>query len=139
MGLLSTIVGALFGGPKAAQDTVAFVADAAKGVGTWIDERNFTEEEKSKADQKNLETVLRGIELTRDENSARSVTRRYLAWSIMGIYLLSFLLTISVGYFVQAYGKFILEVIQVYGLDKLAWAVGSFYFLASISRSIKAK
>ncbi len=139
MKFFKAIGSALFGGSETASKTVDFVAESARGIGTWIDERNFTEEEKSKADFATLQTVLKGIEATRDENSTRSITRRYLAWSIMGVYLLSFLVTITIGYSQIEYRKFLLEAVQVYGIDTLAWAVGGFYFLASITRSLRSK
>ena len=134
MSILSAVVGALFGGDKTTEKTVDFVADTAKGIGTWVDERNFTEEEASQANQKVLDTVLKAVELTRDENSARSITRRYLAWSIMGCYLLAFILSISIGYFYPTFGNHVLAAVEKFQIGHLALAVGSFYFLASIVR-----
>ena len=135
MGLLSTIAGALFGGSETANKTIDFVSDTTKGIGTWIDNRNFTEQEASEANQKLLDTILKAVEATRDENSTRSVTRRYLAWSIMGCYLLAFLLAISVGYFYPTFANHVLAAVDKFQIGHLALAVGSFYFLATLVRA----
>jgi len=137
MNIFSAIGSALFGGSETANKTIDAVTGAARGIGTWIDERNFTEEEKSKANQATLGMVLKAVELTRDENSTRSVTRRYLAWGIMGSYLLAFFGSITIGYWKPEYGTHILDAIEAFQLGHLALAVGSFYFIASITRSTR--
>lgn len=137
MSWFSGIVGALFGGGNTQEKAVDFAIDTAKGVGAWIDEQQFTDQERAEAHANNMNTLLKGIEATRDENSTRSVTRRYLAWGIMGVYLGAFIVTITIGYEAVEYRKFLLEAVQIYGIDKLAWAVGGFYFFASITRSLR--
>lgn len=78
MGILSWLMG---GG-----DTVGKVVDGAgsalKGIGNWIDEKDFTPEEKSIALGKAVDQHLALVKLTNEENSVRSITRRYLAWLI---------------------------------------------------------
>ena len=137
MSWFSAIKDVLFGGPATAEKTVDFAIDTAKGIGNWIDEQQFTDQERAVAHAQNLDRLLKGIEATRDENSTRSVTRRYLAWGIMGVYLGAFIVTITVGYEAVEYRKFLLEAVQIYGIDKLAWAVGGFYFFASITRGLR--
>ena len=137
MSIFSAIGSALFGGSETANKTIDAVTGAAKGIGTWIDERNFTEEEKSKADQATLNMVLKMVEVTQDENSTRSVTRRYLAWGIMGSYLSAFISAFTIGYFKPDFATHVLDAVAAFQIGHLAFAVGSFYFLASITRSMK--
>lgn len=69
----------VFGGGEAAEHTVKKAAD---GIYNGLDKLVYTEEEKAEARQKGVDTFLKFAELTREENSVRSVTRRYLAWFI---------------------------------------------------------
>ena len=95
MGLIST----LFGGSKAAKETVKFAATAAKGIGNWIDEQQLTDEERLKYIQARADWYLRMVEATREENGARAVTRRVMAWAIVGTVLTSFVsLALAIGF-----------------------------------------
>ena len=98
-GLIKTGLSYLFGGSSKESSGVSNAMEVAKGVGNFIDEQNFTEEERSIANAKSLDTVLEGVKLTRDENSVRSVTRRVLAWTIMGSYLFAFTVAWTGAYF----------------------------------------
>jgi len=131
------IFSALFGGQKTAEKTIDFVTDSAKGVGNWIDGLKFTDQEKSEANTKTLGMVLKAIELTRGENSTRSVTRRYLAWSIMGSYLLLNLGSAIVYKFDQEYAEYLYKVANESGLGELSLGIGMFYFLTNIVRANK--
>lgn len=72
----------LFGGEEVAKSVVETGQMALRGVGTYIDERTFTEEEKSKAHADSVASYLEWLKVTLSENSIRSVTRRILAWGI---------------------------------------------------------
>ena len=79
----------LFGGEEVAKSVVETGQMALRGVGTYIDERTFTEEEKSKAHADSVNSYLEWLKVTLSENSIRSVTRRILAWGItLEIFLL---------------------------------------------------
>lgn len=69
----------LFGGGEAAEHTVKKAAD---GIYNGLDKIVYTDEERAEATQKGVDAFLKFAELTRDENSIRSVTRRWLAWFI---------------------------------------------------------
>ena len=72
----------LFGGEEVAKSVVETGQMALRGIGTYIDERSFTEEEKSKAHAESVNSYLAWLKVTLSENSIRSVTRRVLAWGI---------------------------------------------------------
>lgn len=74
----------LFGGSKTAEKTLDIADKAISGVGSWIDGKEFTEQEKAEMLSKAVDSHLKLIEATHGENSVRSVTRRYLAWAVAG-------------------------------------------------------
>jgi hypothetical protein len=59
------------------------VMDMAVGVGRWIDEQQYTEEERAIAHAKLGEQVIAFVGATANENTTRSVTRRSIAIWIM--------------------------------------------------------
>lgn len=87
MGLFSGFK-ALLGGTEVAEKVIDIAGDTVRATGTWIDEQQYTAEEKAKAWQKSVDTYLKWIELTNSENSLWRVTRRWLAWMITGEILL---------------------------------------------------
>lgn len=80
----------LFGGSNTADKALDMAGAAIKGVGTWIDEKNLTDEERVKFTIEAGRAHLELIKATADENSIRSVTRRWLAWGIAGTVCASF-------------------------------------------------
>lgn len=78
----------LFGGSDTAKKSLDIVDSAIKGVGNWIDEKDFTEEEKAKSLAAAVNAHLELVKAINNENSTRSVTRRWLAWGITGYVLL---------------------------------------------------
>ncbi|MGW8181214.1 MAG: hypothetical protein ACWGQW_20990 [bacterium] len=65
------------------------VMEVARGVGSWIDEQQFTDQEKSETMLKIADKVAGFVEATANENSARSITRRAIAlWIIRAEILL---------------------------------------------------
>lgn len=131
---LKTAGALLFGGSEAGSKSTSNIMKVAEGVGTWIDERDFTEEEKSKANAANLAVILEAVKLTQNENSVRSITRRVLAWAIMGTYLLSFWIA-AVSVYLEKDPSLLFQLLDKFMLPELALAVGSFYFMVSLIRS----
>jgi hypothetical protein len=132
MGWIST----LFGGKAAAEETVKLAADSIRGIGTWIDERNLTDEEKIKYTAQAAQMHLELVKATASENSVRSVTRRYLAWAIVGTCLLAFMLSVGL----TLAGREVQSIIDLANAFGLSWAFSGvviFYFGASISRSLR--
>jgi len=131
------LLGTLFGGSETAVKSIDLISSSVRGIGGFIDEQNFTTEEKVKA---NLELNRLNQELvkaTMSENSIRSITRRILAWSIMGSFL--FLIMFSAIIYgitfpsdvdgVSFGGQWANHVMDVAGeLSNMALAVSIFYF-----------
>lgn len=137
LSLLKAGIGFLFGGSGKESSAGSKIMEVAKGVGGFIDEQQFTDEEKAKAQAEHMQLVFKAVELTRDENSVRSVTRRVMAWGIMGSLLGAFWIALLGHLIFDASTAPILKIVDQFMIGELALAVGSFYFMASIVRSRK--
>lgn len=135
--LIKAGIGYLFGGSDRESQGVSNAMEVARGVGSFIDEQKFTEEERVEANARTLAMTLEAVKATRDENSTRSITRRYLAWSIMGSTLLAFWLGVIIKYVFNGDPKPLVELAGAFYLGELSLAVGSFYFMVSLVRSRK--
>ncbi len=133
-GFVKAGLGYLFGGSSVENSGVSNAMTVAKDIGSFIDEQKFTDEEKSVANAKALDQVLEAVKLTRDENSTRSITRRVLAWMIMGSFILSFWIAIIQKILFDKSTKDVLQIVEAFGIGNLSLAVGSFYFMASLIR-----
>tara|TARA_R110001606_G_scaffold135085_1_gene271912 strand:+ start:103 stop:462 length:360 start_codon:yes stop_codon:yes gene_type:complete len=118
------------------------VFEAAAGVGNWIDEQQFTEQEKSQANFKALDYKLKWLNATQGMNLAR----RYIAMMFCITFLLSFivcLLSAVVGYWLNIdTTKMINAVIELCEAFKIGWITVTiivFYFGKGIAENIGAK
>jgi len=120
--MISWLTG-LFGSSKST-DTV--VETAAKGIYNGLDALFFTDEEKAEFRQKQAETVIKFAEIAYDENSIRSVTRRWLAFMVVGPTMLFALAGAVIYIFNEPYANFLLEMAGKF----IPWAGGilAFYF-----------
>lgn len=135
IGLAKWAAGSLFGGSGRAEKETNNAMEIAKGIGGFIDEQNFTPEEAAKMHAANQAALHAHIQATQNENSVRSVTRRYLAWSIMGTSIFLLLLSvILLGFDQKELVKDIKELYIAYKFDWLTIAVGSFYFAVQFKR-----
>ena len=130
-----TFIKSLFGGSDTASKTMDLVSDTVKGIGGFIDEQQFTPEERSKAAGKAVEAHLELVKATANENSTRSVTRRWLAWGITGFILA----WASVGMVYAILGKTevvasMLSIVESYSLGWTFLAVIGFYFGVQLLR-----
>lgn len=124
MGILTGIK-ALLGAPK----IVSVVADSVKSGMTMWDNSNYTDQEKAANTLKMTDLWLKIQEATANENSIKSITRRILAWGIIG----NFLIIINVGvYFVIVGSLEKVTTLKEFLLEtKMGWmavAVVVFYF-----------
>lgn len=71
----------LFGSSK---NTDTVVETAAKGIYNGIDMLVYTDEEKALASAKGVDKFLEFVGMTSDQNSIRSVARRWLAFMVVG-------------------------------------------------------
>lgn len=120
----------LFSSSKTVDKAVDLIDDSVRGVGNWIDEREFTVEERSVAQQKMLEFKLSVLERTSTESSARSISRRILAWSVTYVFL-GLLLLATLGFILKAsWAAQVLSVAKL--LNNAFWTIIGFYFVAHI-------
>jgi len=120
MGILSSI----FGTPKVI-DTVAETVKSGVGM---LDNAFYTEQEKAANNAKMMDLWLEIQKTTASENSIRSITRRYLAWVVMGTYVLIVLMACIVWKSDPAWAEYILSLLTKTNLSYLALIVGFFYF-----------
>ena len=118
------------------------VFEAAAGVGNWIDEQQFTEQEKSQASFKALEYKLKWLNATQGMNLAR----RYIAMMFCVTFLLSFIVCMSMLIVGRWFGVDVTEtinaVISLCEAFKIGWITVTiivFYFGKGIAENIGAK
>ncbi|MCT4648631.1 MAG: hypothetical protein N4A74_26825 [Carboxylicivirga sp.] len=98
------------------------VDSAIKG----IDALFFTQEEKAEQSLKVADAQMEFLKTTLSENSARSITRRYLALAIVGVFLL-LILGAGMAYPInQDYARFLFELVGA--LNSLVMMVAGFFF-----------
>lgn len=128
-------VKAIFG---AGQDGTNNVMKAATGIGKFIDEQNFTDEEKAKYNAELIPVFQQYMDSTTKENTQRSLTRRSLAIWIIRTWI--FLIIASIVAHVFDYpeaAKYIWDVVTYSTMDYLVLGVGGFFFGAHIIRQTK--
>lgn len=107
---------------KGRVDVQKIVGDATSA----IDKLFFTKEEKADQLEKIASLHLEYIKTTMSENSARSVTRRYLALGIMGVFLFLLVLGVIMYGFDEAYASFIFSIAKE--MNTLVMMVAAFFF-----------
>ena len=83
-----------------------------------IDKGKYTEQEKAEFTKSYFKEKL----------NLSATTRRYLAWSVVGIYLILMLPTGCISFFNVEYAKEILEVINGSRLGEAFWTIIGLYF-----------
>jgi len=102
------------------------VETAAKGIYNGLDALVFTDEEKAQSRQKQADTVIAFAKIAYDQNSIRSITRRWLAFLVVGPTMLMIIVAAIAYPFAAEYSKFLFEVVGTL----IPWAGGvlMFYF-----------
>lgn len=119
-----SILSKFFGTPK----LVDTAADAVKtGVG-MLDNAFYTDQEKAADAHKMVETWIKIQETTASENSIRSITRRVLAWIIMGAFISLVIFACGAWKIDPAWADYIKQMLVDTSLGYLALIVGFFYF-----------
>ena len=124
----------LFGSSK---NSETLVETAAKGIYNGLNAMFFTEEEKAQFRQQQAETVIEFAKIAYDQNSIRSITRRWLAFLVVGPAMF-LIMSASVAHpFLPEYSKFLFDVVGVL----MPWAGGvlMFYFGPHVLGAIKRK
>lgn len=125
----------LLGGRENTSKVIDIAGDSIKGIGAWIDGKDFTQQEKAANWAKAVEAHLELVKATADENSIRSVTRRWLAWTITGWILSCATLSVVLALLDKhAAVKAIIDVVNAFELGMVFIAVMGFYFGVQLFR-----
>ena len=122
----------LFGSSDAAGKAIETAAD---GIYHGLDKLIYTEEEKADALFKGRELFMDFAKIAYDQNSIRSVTRRWLAFMVMCPTMLCFLITLVGQMLGQEFATASMSLFTV----MIPWAGGvlAFYFGSHLIGSIK--
>ena len=123
----------IFSTPKVVDTGLGLIESGVKG----IDALFFTEEEKAKQSQETYETWLEVQRVLANESTVRSITRRILAVSVMGTFLLFLIVAAFAWPFAKEWAAFLLSLSK--SLSQLVLAVAVFYFGVHILRGWKEK
>lgn len=80
------------------------------GAMSGIDKLFYTDEEKADSRKEAAKMYLAHQKLILGENTARSITRRYLAVMIIGVFLSGLIFAVGIWKYSQEWAKFTLEV-----------------------------
>lgn len=129
-------VKAVFG---ASSDGTSNVMKVASGVGNWIDEQKFTEEEKAKYNAEMITHYSEFMKSTVAENTQRSITRRSIAiWVIRSE--IGFLASSAVLYKLDMeLAEYIYKIATDSPMGYLTLGVGAFFFGAHLVRATQGK
>ena len=138
MNLLKGVISgvkAVFGVGQNGTDNVMKVAT---GIGSWIDEQQFTPQEKAKYSKETAQQFQTFMESTVKENTQRSITRRSLAiWVIRTWVFLLVASIVSYAFGQQELAAYIWKVTTHSTMDFLVLGIGGFFFGAHIIRQTK--
>lgn len=123
-------------GAGATADGTDRVMEVARGVGGWIDEQQYTPEEKAKYLADVAGRVTEFVSSTVGENTARSITRRSIAIWIMRAEVVT-LISSGVAYpFHQEWSAYLFQLADFSSpLGWLALGVAVFFFGAHVLRT----
>ena len=115
-----------FTGAKTAEKALDTVDNLTNKIAGGLDQLFFTDQERAQISVETMKLHLALIQTTQTESSIRSVTRRMVAWGIMGTFMVLIIFSAFVWRWNQEWAKWILAIIgQFY---ELVLMVGFFYF-----------
>lgn len=126
----------VFGGGQKGSDNVM---KAASGIGSWIDEQKFTDQERATYNAEMVGKFGDYLKNTIDENTERSRSRRDIAlWVIrFEIFLLGF--SVLAFKFDEPWAAYAFKVATSHPLNYLVLGIGAFFFGAHIVRTYQGK
>ena len=126
----------LGGGSSKGADNVMKVAS---GIGGWIDNNKFTDQERAEFSGKMIEAAGKFMEQTIGENTERSITRRQLALLVIRFELVLLSLVVILYKIDKEYAEFIYKIATTDPMNYLVLGVGAFFFMAHIVRASKGQ
>lgn len=140
IGTVGSWVGGLFGSSESADKVLVKTAD---GIYNGLDKLWYTPEEKAEALAEGRKLFVKFAGIAYDQNSIRSVTRRWLAFTVvgtnMGMYILASVFYILGTFFTSDAFIKCAEFLAVMATDLSPWSAGvlAFYFGPHIIGSIR--
>jgi len=113
-------------GVQTAEKAMDVAKEATTGLIAGVDALFFTDEEKSKASFEVTKAAIQMVTVTQGETTVRSITRRVLAWLIMGTFLFLLLFGAMIYKIDANWSAYCLN--SAKALIFLATPVGIFYF-----------
>lgn len=117
--MLSFIAG-LFGGSSSSEKALEIADKSLSGIGGWINNMSYTEQEKAADIGKAVENHLALVSMINSENSIRSVTRRWIAFSICAFVLVWGF--ICMGLVMLGLNEKVRDLISVFEALNMGWA-----------------
>lgn len=125
-----------FSGASKGADNVMTIA---KGVGNFIDEQNFTPEERALANMKMVESYGAFMESSVNENTQRSITRREIAIWVIRIEIITLILYGVLASFGIPAAAVWWQIAVDSPLGLLSLGVGAFFFGTHMLRTFTDK
>ena len=135
--MIATGAKALFGADTRPGQNV--VSDTIRGVGTWIDERELTEEERMKANAQMVERYGAYLAQTVDENTERSKSRRAIALWVIRVELSILVASGALYPLNPEWSAYLFKVSADSPLGLLTLGIGAFFFGTHMLRAGKGK
>ncbi len=129
-------VKAVFGAGESGSDNVMKVAS---GIGEWIDEQRFTDQEKAAFNANTVKAYSEFMNSTVAENTQRSLTRRNVAiWVIRAE--IAFLVSSAIIYrFDNELSLYLYKIATTSPMDYLVLGIGAFFFGSHLVRQLPKK
>lgn len=134
MGLFTAISAFILGTPN--DKSIDLVGDTVRGVGTWIDERKFTDEEKAKVNMELAIKYASFVDTTMQENTQRSKTRRSLALWIIRLEAFFLIMSAALFNFNQPWSEYWYKIAVDSPWGILTLGVGAFFFGVHMLRAV---
>jgi len=134
MGWLKTIGSFLTGGSSNGADNVMKVAS---GIGSWIDEGKFTDQEKAEHAAALIPHFQTFMNSTVGENTKRSLTRRDIAIWIIRTEIILLICSAILFKIDLEWSKYIYQICTDSPLGLLTLGVGAFFFGTHLVRAAK--
>ena len=109
--------------------------EVIKGVGSWIDEQQFTEQEKAENAAARAEAYSKFMQQTIDENSERSRTRRSLALLVLRWWVSLLTLSGILYKFDQGWSEYIFKIATYQDVAFLVLGIGAFFWGSHLLRT----
>lgn len=129
----------LFVGSGSSSNGANNVMTVAKGVGSWIDGQQLTEQEKAEFNAEMVKNFGEFMAQTVNENTERSKTRREIAILIIKAFLLWLFISGIVYPFDKSWAEYWFKLATGETMGLLVLGVGAFFFGVHMLRTYQSK